>query len=227
MSEDTQAPLHPIDADLSTQLFRQRVIVLGSELDQNLGNRLTSQLLLLSAEDPDRDIAFWINSPGGSVTAMLAIMDVMKAIPNDVATVAIGMAASAGQFLLSSGTPGKRVALPHARILMHQGSAGIGGTAVDVELQADDLRQTRDTMLGLLAEHTGQPLERITEDSLRDRWVSADEAVAYGFIDRVVHDAIDIYPGARGRLHGPGFRSDATSHPLADPAAAARQGALA
>ncbi|MFF2371586.1 ClpP family protease [Agromyces sp. NPDC058110] len=227
MSEDTPAPLHPIDADLSTLLFRQRVVVLGTELDQNLGNRLTSQLLLLSAEDPERDIAFWINSPGGSVTAMLAIMDVMKAIPNDVATVAIGMAASAGQFLLSAGTPGKRVALPHARILMHQGSAGIGGTAVDVELQADDLRETRDTMLGLLAEHTGQPLERITEDSLRDRWVSATDAVAYGFIDRVVHDAIDIYPGARGRMLGPGFQTDAASHRLADPAAAAAQEALA
>ncbi|QAY72978.1 ATP-dependent Clp protease proteolytic subunit [Agromyces protaetiae] len=207
MSEDTAAPLHPIDVDLQSRLFRERVVVLGDELDQNLGNRLTSQLLMLSADDPERDIAFWINSPGGSVPAMLAIMDVMHAIPNDVVTVALGMAASAGQFLLSAGTPGKRLALPHARILMHQGSAGIGGTAVDIELQAEDLRHTRDTVLGLLAAHTGQSIERITADSLRDRWITADEAVEYGFIDRVVTDASGIYPGASGRLLGPGFRA--------------------
>ncbi|MRG59463.1 ATP-dependent Clp protease proteolytic subunit [Agromyces sp. CFH 90414] len=215
MTDETPAPLHPIDADLSTRLFRDRIVVLGDQLDQNLGNRLTTQLLMLSAEDPDRDIAFWINSPGGSVPAMLAIMDVMRAIPNDVVTVAIGMAASAGQFLLSAGTPGKRLALPHARILMHQGSAGIGGTAVDVELQADDLRHTRDTVLALLARHTGQPLERIAEDSLRDRWVTAEEAVAYGFVDRVAYDAAEIHPRMVARPVGAGFRSDAPEHPLA------------
>ncbi|WP_127794506.1 ClpP family protease [Agromyces sp. LHK192] len=207
MSDEQAAQLHPIDVELQARLFRNRVVVLGDALDQTLGNRITTQLMLLAAEDPERDIAFWINSPGGSVPAMLAIMDVMKSIPNDVVTVAIGMAASAGQFLLSAGTPGKRLALPHARILMHQGSAGIGGTAVDVELQADDLRHTRDTVLGLLARHTGQPLERITEDSLRDRWVTAEQAVAYGFIDRVVHDAVEINPGFHGRPVGTGFRA--------------------
>lgn len=122
--------------------------------------------------------------------AMLAIMDVMRTIPNDVPTVAFGMAASAGQFLLSAGTRGKRAALPHAKILMHQGSAGTGGTAVDVEIQAEDLRHTRDTVLGLIAEHTGQPLERVVADSQRDRWYTAEEAVAYGFVDHVV-DRLD------------------------------------
>jgi ATP-dependent Clp protease, protease subunit len=170
------------------------VIVLGDELDQAGGNRLIAQLLTLAADDPRRDIRLFINSPGGSVPAMLAIMDVMRAIPNDVATIAIGWAASAGQFLLTAGTPGKRLALPHARVLMHQGSAGIGGTAVDVELQADDLRYTRDVVLGITAELTGQPIERITQDSLRDRWYTAEQAVAYGFIDRVVADFDELYP---------------------------------
>ena len=171
--------------------------MLGDELDQAGGNRLIAQLLTLAADDPRRDIRFWINSPGGSVPAMLAIMDVMRAIPNDVATIAVGMAASAGQFLLTAGTPGKRFALPHARILMHQGSAGIGGTAVDVELQADDLRYTRDTVLGITAELTGQPIERIAQDSLRDRWYTAEQAVEYGFIDRVVARLRRAAPAAR------------------------------
>ncbi|WP_394553219.1 ClpP family protease [Agromyces sp. MMS24-JH15] len=215
MTESTDVP-NPVDADLQARLFHRRVIVLGSELDQAGGNRLVSQLLMLSADDPREDIAFWINSPGGSVPAMLAIMDVMRAIPNDVATLAIGMAASAGQFLLTAGTPGKRAALPHARILMHQGSAGIGGTAIDVELQADDLRSTRDTVLALIAEHTGQPLERITEDSQRDRWWSAQAAVEYGFIDRVVSDAADIYPAPPARTVGIGLPdAPAGMHPLA------------
>ena len=131
------------------------------------------QLLLLSAEDPRADISLWINSPGGSVSAMLAIHDVMQLIPNDVSTLAMGMAASAGQFLLSAGTPGKRYALPHSRVLLHQGSAGIGGTAVDIEIQADDLRHTRDTVLGLVAGHTGQDRETVERDSRRDRWFSA------------------------------------------------------
>ncbi|PJJ73303.1 ATP-dependent Clp protease protease subunit [Diaminobutyricimonas aerilata] len=193
MSDDT-VQLHPMDADLSSQLFHQRVILLGAELDQNLGNRLASQLLLLSADDPKKDISFWINSPGGSVPAMLAIMDVMRTIPNDVRTVALGIAASAGQFLLSAGTRGKRYALPHARILMHQGSSGIGGTAVDIELQADDLRHTRDTVLALIAENTGQPLERILHDSERDRWYTAQQARDYGFIDHIVDSVNEIYP---------------------------------
>lgn len=194
MSEDQSAPIQPIDAELTRRLYHERIIVLGEELDQAGGNRLIAQLLTLSADDPRRDIRFWINSPGGSVPAMLAIMDVMRAIPNDVATIAVGWAASAGQFLLTAGTPGKRFALPHARILMHQGSAGIGGTAVDIELQAEDLRYTRDTVLGITAELTGQPIERIAQDSLRDRWFTAEQAVDYGFVDRVVREVDELMP---------------------------------
>jgi ATP-dependent Clp protease protease subunit len=151
-------------------------------------------LLALAAEDAASDIALWIHSPGGSVPAMLAIRDVMRLIPNDVSTLALGLACSAGQFLLSAGTPGKRRALPHARILMHQGSAGIGGTTVDVEVQAADLRHTRDTVLALVAEDTGQPLERIFDDSLHDRWYTASEALDYGFIDAIVADFSEISP---------------------------------
>ena len=196
MSDPETTPFQPIDHELAKRLFHERIIVLGEELDQAGGNRLIAQLLTLAADDPRRDIRLWINSPGGSVPAMLAIMDVMRAIPNDVATIAVGWAASAGQFLLTAGTPGKRFALPHARILMHQGSAGIGGTAVDVELQADDLRYTRDTVLGITAELTGQPLERITQDSLRDRWYTAEQAVDYGFIDRVADGFDELFPVA-------------------------------
>ena len=202
MSDHESPPLQPIDAELTRRLHHERIIVLGEELDQAGGNRLIAQLVTLAADDPRRDIRFWINSPGGSVPAMLAIMDTMRAIPNDVVTIAIGMAASAGQFLLTAGTPGKRFALPHARILMHQGSAGIGGTAVDIELQADDLRHTRDTVLGITAELTGQPLERIAEDSLRDRWYTAEQAVDYGFIDRVAHDFDALFPGAERAVAG-------------------------
>ena len=194
MTDHETPPIHPIDAELTRRLFHERVIVLGDELDQAGGNRLIAQLLTLAADDPRRDIRLFINSPGGSVPAMLAIMDVMRAIPNDVATVAIGWAASAGQFLLTAGTPGKRLALPHARVLMHQGSAGIGGTAVDVELQADDLRYTRDVVLGITAELTGQPIERIAQDSLRDRWFTAEAAVDYGFLDRVVDGFDEMLP---------------------------------
>ena len=194
MNTTTAPPRTPIDDELASRLLEQRIIVLGAELDQATGNRLCTQLLLLSAQDPRRDISLWINSPGGSVPAMLAIMDVMRIIPNDVSTLAGGLACSAGQFLLSAGTPGNRSALPHARILLHQGSAGIGGTAVDIAIQAEDLRHTRDTVLGLIAEHTGQPLERIVADSQRDRWFTAEEALAYGFVDRVIAGLDDVRP---------------------------------
>jgi ATP-dependent Clp protease protease subunit len=125
---------------------------------------------------------------------MLAIHDVMQLIPNDVSTLAMGLACSAGQFLLSAGTPGKRFALPHSRVLLHQGSAGIGGTAMDIEIQADDLRHTRDTVLGLIAEHTGQPLETVQADSLRDRWFTAEQARDYGFVDKVISTMDDVVP---------------------------------
>jgi ATP-dependent Clp protease protease subunit len=194
MSDHESPPIQPIDHELIRRMHHERIVVLGDQLDQAGGNRICAQLVSLAADDPRRDIRLWINSPGGSVPAMLAIMDVMRAIPNDVATIAIGMAASAGQFLLTMGTPGKRAALPHARILLHQGSAGIGGSAVDVELQADDLRHTRDTVLGLIAERTGQPIERVRQDSLRDRWYTADQSVDYGFIDRVAHRLDELFP---------------------------------
>ena len=179
------------------QLLHQRVIVLDGVLDDDNGTLLTTQLLTLAAEDAASDIAFWIHSPGGSVPSMLAIRDVMRLIPNDVSTLALGLACSAGQFLLSSGTPGKRAALPHARILMHQGSSGIGGTTVEVEVQADDLRHTRDTVVGLIAEDTGQPVERIFEDSLHDRWFTAAEARDYGFIDHIVDSFDQVMPAKR------------------------------
>lgn len=194
MTDREIPPVQPIDAELTRRLFHERIIVLGDELDQAGGNRICAQLVALAADDPRRDIRFWINSPGGSVPAMLAIHDVMRAIPSDVATIAVGMAASAGQFLLTAGTPGKRAALPHSRILLHQGSAGIGGTAVDIELQADDLRHTRDTVLGLIARYTGQTVERIAHDSLRDRWYTAEQSVDYGFIDHVVERFDELFP---------------------------------
>ncbi|WP_265448113.1 ClpP family protease [Flexivirga meconopsidis] len=194
MTDEQPRPPHPLSRQVAEHLLEQRVIVLDTALDDEIGTRLISQLFLLSADDGRADISLWINSPGGSVPAMLAIMDVMHAIPNDVSTLALGIACSAGQFLLSAGAPGKRFALPHSKILMHQGSAGIAGTAVDIELQADDLRQTRDTVLGLIAEHTGQPVARIFEDSLRDRWYTAQQAVDYGFVDRIIDSVESIKP---------------------------------
>ena len=179
------------------ELYEQRVLVLDGPLDDDNGTLLTTQLIALAAEDDTADIALWIHSPGGSVPAMLAIRDVMRLVPCDVATLALGIACSAGQFLLSSGARGKRAALPHSRVLMHQGSAGIGGTAVDVELQADDLRHTRDTVLALIADDTGQSVERIFEDSLHDRWYTAAEARDYGFVDTIVQRFAEIAP--RGR----------------------------
>lgn len=186
-----------IDDELQRRLLDQRTLLLGTALDESLGNRLCSAVMLLSAQDPRADIRLWISSPGGSVPAMLAIRDCMRLVPNDVSTVALGMAASAGQFLLSSGAPGKRYALPHARVLLHQGSAGIGGTAMDIAIQAQDLRHTRDTVLSLIAQDTGQDVARIEQDSRRDRWFTASEAVDYGFVDAVVDRAEEVGPGWR------------------------------
>jgi ATP-dependent Clp protease, protease subunit len=175
-----------VDDDLERSLLEQRTLVMSGVLDEATGNRLSTGLLVLSARDPGADIHVWINSPGGSVPSMLAIRDVMKLIPNDVSTLAMGIACSAGKFLLSAGTPGKRFALPHARVLLHQGSAGIGGTAMDIAIQADDLRHTRDTVLSLISQDTGQDVETVERDSRRDRWFSAEEARDYGFVDAVV-----------------------------------------
>ncbi|MFD4644580.1 ATP-dependent Clp protease proteolytic subunit [Lentzea sp. NPDC058436] len=168
------------------RLLRERIIVLGSQVEEGIANQITAQLLLLAAEDPEKDITLYINSPGGSVTAGMAIFDTMQLIQPDVATYAMGLAASMGQFLLSAGAPGKRHALPHARILMHQPSAGVGGTAADIAIQADMLTRTKLEMAELIAEHTGQSVETITRDSDRDRWFTAQEALEYGFVDKVV-----------------------------------------
>lgn len=198
MSEDN--PIPQFGPEARRALFHERVLVLDGALDDDNGTLLMTQLLALSAEDPTADIALWIHSPGGSVPSMLAIRDIMRLIPNDVATLALGLACSAGQFLLSAGTPGKRRALPHARILMHQGSAGIGGSAGEIETQADDLRHTRDTVLGLIADDTGQPIARIFEDSLHDRWYTAAQAQEYGFIDGIVASFVEVMPPRRARV---------------------------
>ena len=186
----------PFDDQLASRLMHQRIVVLGQEVDDPIANRICAELLLLSAEDQRRDISLYINSPGGSVSAGLAIYDTMRLIPNDVSTLAMGIAASMGQFLLSAGTRGKRFALPHARILMHQGSAGIQGTAVDVQIQAENLEHTKSVMNALIAENTGQDLATIARDADRDRWFTADEARDYGFVDRVLESVADIRPAA-------------------------------
>ncbi|MBV7292325.1 ATP-dependent Clp protease proteolytic subunit [Corynebacterium sp. CCM 8835] len=168
------------------RLLRERIIFLGSQVDDEIANKLCAQILLLSAEDPSRDISLYINSPGGSVTAGMAIYDTMKYAPCDIATYGMGLAASMGQFLLSAGTKGKRFALPHARIMMHQPSAGVGGTAADIAIQAEQFAYTKREMAELIAEHTGQTVEQITEDSDRDRWFTAEQAKDYGFVDHVI-----------------------------------------
>jgi ATP-dependent Clp protease protease subunit len=197
MSTDAPDPAQLLDEELHRRLFEQRTLLLQGPLEDRNSNRLCSALLLLAADDRVADIRLLINSPGGSVPGMLAIRDCMRAVPNDVATINLGMAYSAGQFLLSSGTRGKRFTMPHAKVLLHQGSAGIGGTAMDIAIQADDLRHTRDVVLGCIAEDTGQPLERVEEDSRRDRWFTAEEALDYGFVDAVVTSLEDVMPSHR------------------------------
>lgn len=189
-----------LDDSLAERLLTHRTVVLGSALDETLGNRLCAALILLASEDPGADIYFWINSPGGSVPAMLAIRDTMRLLPCTVRTVNLGMAYSAGQFLLSSGTTGHRYTLAHSRVLLHQGSAGYGGTAGDIAIQADGLRDTRDTVLGLIAADTGRDLQQIELDSRRDRWFSAHEALEYGFVDHIVSSLDEIRPRRRATM---------------------------
>jgi ATP-dependent Clp protease protease subunit len=199
----TETLMHgPLDDQLSMQLLHQRIIVLGAEVDDPIANRITAQLLLLSARDPRADISLYVNSPGGSVTAGLAIYDTMRVIPNEVSTLAVGFAASMGQFLLGAGTPGKRFALPNARIMMHQPSAGIQGTAADVEVQAANLKAIKQRVNELQSQHTGQTVEQITRDSERDRWFSAAEAAAYGIVDHVVTSLADVRPAGVERKVG-------------------------
>jgi ATP-dependent Clp protease protease subunit len=171
------------------RLLRERIVVLGSEVDDDVANQISGQLLLLAADDSERDITLYINSPGGSVTAGMAIYDAMRLIEPDVRTCAMGLAASMGQFLLSSGAPGKRYALPHARIMMHQGSAGVGGSATDIAIRAAVYNDQKREIAELTAEQSGQSVETITADSDRDRWFTAAEAREYGLIDDVVRSA--------------------------------------
>ncbi len=191
-----------LDDQLIGRLLYHRIIVLGTAVDDAMADRLCAQLLLLSAEDPRSDISLYINSPGGSVSAGLAIYDTMRLIPNDVSTLAMGLAASMGQFRLCAGTRGKRFSLPHAQVLMHQGSAGFGGVAADVEIYAEQLERTARLMTRLVAKHTGQPAEVIERDSQRDRWFDAEQAREYGFIDHVVRRLADVRPAAAGRMAG-------------------------
>jgi ATP-dependent Clp protease protease subunit len=174
------------------RLLRERIVFLGSQVDDPIANQICAQLLLLSAEDADRDIFLYINSPGGSVSAGMAIYDTMQFISNDVATVAVGLAASMGQFLLCAGAKDKRYATPHARIMMHQPSGGIGGTASDIAIQAEQMLYTKKVMQERIAFHTGQTIEAIERDSDRDRWFTADEAKEYGFVDQVVARANQV-----------------------------------
>jgi ATP-dependent Clp protease protease subunit len=177
------------------RLLRERIIFLGQPVDDTIANQISAQLLLLAAEEPTRDINLYINSPGGSVTAGMAIFDTMSFVECDVATYAMGLAASMGQFLLSAGTRGKRYALPHARIMMHQPSAGIGGTASDIAIQAEQFKLTKSEMNRLNSEHTGRPLEQIEKDSERDRWFTAEQALEYGFVDHVVSRVAQVPNG--------------------------------
>ena len=178
-----------LEDQLYRRLLEERIIVLGSQVDDATANRICAELLLLAADDPERDIYLYINSPGGSVTAGMAIYDMMEYVPNDVCTVAMGLAASMGQFLLCAGAKGKRYALPHARIMMHQPSGGIGGTAADVAIQAEQMLYTKRMFQERVAYHTGKTPEQIERDSDRDRWFTAQEAKDYGFIDHVVSSA--------------------------------------
>jgi len=188
-----------LDDSVYNRLLKERIIFLGSEVNDQVGNRICAQLLLLAAEDEDRDINLYINSPGGSVSAGMAIYDTMQFVKNDVVTIAMGMAASMGQLLLCAGTKGKRYALPHARIMMHQPSGGIGGTASDIAIQAEQMLYTKRMFQERVAFHTGQDQATIESDSDRDRWFTAEEARDYGFIDKVITGAQQVPEGAGTR----------------------------
>ncbi|GAB3667814.1 ATP-dependent Clp protease proteolytic subunit [Nocardioides korecus] len=195
-----------LDDQLAARLLHQRIVLLGQEVDDVVARRVCASLLLLSAEDPRRDISLHINSPGGSVTAGLAIHDVVRLIPNDVSTLALGLAAGTAQLLLSAGTPGKRFALPHARVMVHRGSAG-DGTPGDLGIQGEDLEHTKGVLVGLIAEHTGQPVERVEQDASRGRWFTAEQARDHGIVDEVLLDLAPVTPMGTGRAVGLGVRA--------------------
>jgi ATP-dependent Clp protease, protease subunit len=192
VARTSEAPPNLLGEQLFQRLLRHRIVVLGQQVDDDLANRICAELVLLAAEDDRRDISIYINSPGGSVYAGLAIYDVMQYVPNDIATYAMGMAASMGQFLLCAGTTGKRYALPHAQVLMHQPSGGIGGTASDITIQAEQMLYVKRTLAERIALHTGQSVEQIETDSDRDRWFTAEEAKDYGFVDHVIRSATEV-----------------------------------
>lgn len=189
-----------LDDNVYQRLLRERIVFLGSEVKDTNANTICAQLLLLSAEDPERDIWLYINSPGGSVDAGMAIYDTMQYIPNDVATMGMGLAASMGQFLLCAGAAGKRYALPHARIMMHQPSGGLGGSASDIRIQAEQSLAIKKVLFDLIAEHTGQPVEQVQRDADRDRWFTADQALDYGFIDRVISNVAQTRSDGEGTV---------------------------
>ncbi|WP_448319869.1 ATP-dependent Clp protease proteolytic subunit [Streptomyces sp. CO7] len=201
-AQQGDTPSTPFDDQLASALLAQRIVMLGTQVDEVSANRVCAQLLVLSAEDPRSDIGLYINSPGGSVTAGLAVYDTMRAIPNDVSTLVMGFAASMGQFLLTVGAPGKRYALPNARIMMHQPSAGIGGTAADIEIQAENLEFTRGQIERIIADHTGQSRETVSRDSDRDRWFTAEQAMEYGMVDRLVGSFDEVRLSASRRRTG-------------------------
>ncbi len=181
-----------LDDQVYQRLLKERIIFMTGQVEDGMANAISAQMLLLAAEDPNKDIFLYINSPGGSVSAGMAIYDTMQYIKNDVATVTMGLAASMGQFLLTAGAAGKRYALPNARILMHQPLGGIGGTATEIRIQAEQMAFTKRRMAELIALHSGQSVETITSDSDRDRWFDAEEAKKYGLVDHVVKSASQV-----------------------------------
>ncbi len=187
-----EPPVVQFGDQLFQRLLRHRIIFLGQQVDDDIANRICAELALLASEDAKHDISIYINSPGGSVYAGMAIYDMMQYVPNDVATYAMGMAASMGQFLLTAGTHGKRYALPHAQILMHQPSGGIGGTESDIRIQAEQMRHIKRTLFERTAFHTGKSMEEIERDADLDRWFTAEGAKEYGFVDQVIHSAIEV-----------------------------------
>ena len=189
--------LNPV-GDIYQRLLKERIVFLGTQVDDSSANLICAQLILLAAEEPETDIALYINSPGGSVTAGMGIYDTMQYVTCDVSTICLGLAASMGQFLLSAGAPGKRYALPHSRILMHQPSGQMQGQATDIAIQAEQIIYLKRMMAERIAFHTGQPVEKIEADSDRDRWFTADEALEYGFVDKVIEkaDVSVVAPGA-------------------------------
>src|SRR3954454_10712498 len=183
--------------EVFNRLLKNRIVFLSTEVDDAIANLITAQLLYLEGDDPDKDIWLHVNSPGGSVTAGMAIYDTMQFVQPEVGTICMGLAASMGQFLLCAGAQGKRYALPHARIMMHQPSGGMGGSASDIKIQAQQSLHIKKVLFELISQHTGQPLERVEQDADRDRWFTSEQAKDYGFIDHVITSAKEAADAGR------------------------------